>query len=150
MANPSKDSPLAEQVKDMLTSDVAPAALKCAKASLGSSDARGGVLAWRNPETGPIIVVRLIIDRTASSSAVCTVDFGSASRGNRSSDNLIDGLDVNTANGVEDNIEHKGANGKSMQRLDAKGGRTDYIAGSKATGEAAGLAGHAYIFYVEV
>lgn len=150
MANPSKDSPLAEQVKDLLTSDVAPAALKCAKATLGDSDARGGVLAWRNPEAGPIIVVRLVIDRTTASRDACTVDFGSASRGNRSSDDLIDGLDVNAAKGVEDNVEHKGANGKSLQRLDAKGGRTDYITGSKATGSAAGLAGHAYIFYVEV
>ena len=94
MANPSKESPLAEQVKDMLTSDVAPAALKCAKARLGDSDSRGGVLAWRNPETSPIIVVRLVIDRTAASEAACTVDFGASARKNRSSDNLIDGLDM--------------------------------------------------------
>ena len=57
---------------------------------------------------------------------------------------------MNAAKGVEGNIDHKGVNGKSMQRLDAKGGRTDYLTGSKATGSAAGLAGHAYIFYVEV
>ena len=150
MANPSKESPLTEQIKDMLTSDVAPAALKCAKARLGSSDSRGGVLAWRNPEAGPIIVVRLVIDRTTRSRASCTVDFGSSARRNRSSDNLIDGLDVNAPTRVEDNFDNRGANGTSLQRLDAKGGRTDYITGSKATGSAAGLAGNAYIFYLEV
>ncbi len=150
MANPSKDSPVAEQVKDLLTSDITPAALKCARAALRGADAAGGILAWRNPESKPIIVVRLVIDRTANARAACTADFGSASRPTRVSNNLIDGLDVNAAEAVEDNVEDKGANGKSRQRLDAKGGRTDYITGSRATGAAAGLAGHAYIFYVEV
>ena len=36
------------------------------------------------------------------------------------------------------------------QRLDAKGGTTDYITASKASGATAGLVGNAYIFYVEV
>ena len=62
----------------------------------------------------------------------------------------MDAVDVGATAAIEDNIDNQGTNGKARQRLDAKGGTTDYITGSKATGAAAGLAGNAYIFYVEV
>ena len=150
MANPEKNSPVAEQVKDMLSSDTNPVALKCAKVALANADTAGGVLAWQNPESSAIILVRVVIDRTTKSTGACTLDVGTAANGTTSSDNLIDGLDVGTATGVGDNIEDKGTNGKSRQRMDAKGGATDYITASKATGAAAGLAGNAYIFYHEV
>ena len=125
-------------------------ALKCAKASLGSADTAGGILAWQNPESSAIVVVRLVIDRTTKSTGACTADFGTAADGTTSADNLLDGVDAGAAAGVEDNIEDKGTNGKARQRLDAKGGTTDYVTGSKATGAAAGLVGNAYIFYYEV
>jgi len=150
MANPEKNSPVAEQVKDLLTSDTTPVALKCARAALGAADAAGGILAWQNPETSAIIVVRIVFDVTTKSTAACTVDAGSAADGTTSADNLMDGIDVGTATGVFDNIDDKGTNGKSKRRLDAKGGTTDFITGSKATGAAAGLKGNAYIFYYEV
>ena len=50
MANPAKNSPVAEQVKDFLTSDTTPVALKCAKVALAAADAAGGILAWQNPK----------------------------------------------------------------------------------------------------
>ena len=149
MANPAKNSPVAEQLKDLMTSDSTPAPIKTAKVALGNSDTAGGILAWQNPESNPIIVVRIVVDRTTKSTAACTADFGSAANGTTSADNLIDGLDVNAAEAAEDNIEDKGTNGKARQRLDAKAGTTDYITGSKATG-AAGLKGNVYISYVEV
>ncbi len=82
--------------------------------------------------------------------AACTGDFGTAANGTTSSDNLLDGVDLNAATGVFDNVDDQGTNGKSRQRLDAKGGATDFITGSKATGAAAGVVGNAYIFYYEV
>ena len=150
MANPEKNSPVAEQLKDLMTSDTTPVALKCAKVALGNVDTAGGILSWQNPEAGAIMVVRLVIDRTTKSTGACTADFGTAGDGTTSSDNLMDAVDVGATAAIEDNIDNQGTNGKARQRLDAKGGTTDYITGSKATGAAAGLAGNAYIFYVEV
>ena len=150
MANPSKNSPVAEQLKDLMTSDTSPVAPKCAKVALGASDSAGGILSWQNPESSAIVVVRIVIDRTTKSTGACTADFGTAANGTTSSDDLMDGADVGAAAAVEDNIENKGTNGKARQRLDALGGSTDYITGSKATGAAAGLVGNAYIFYYEV
>ena len=150
MANPEKNSPVAEQVKDLLISDTTPVALKCATVTLAAADTAGGILSWQNPESSAIIVLRLLIDLTAKATAACTADFGTAADGTTSSDNLIDWVDLNAATGVFNNLDDSGTSGKSRQRLDAKGGTTDYITGSKATGAAAGLVGNAYIFYVEV
>ncbi len=150
MANPEKNSPIAGQVKDLMSSDVTPVALKCAKVALGDADTPGGVLRWQSPESNPVVVVRIVIDRTAKSTGACTADFGTAANGVTSSDNLMDGVDVGAVSGVEDNIDDKGTNGKARQRLDAPGGTTSYVTGSRATGTAAGLVGNAYIFYYEV
>ena len=150
MANPEKNSPVAEQVKDLLSSDTTPVALKCAKVALAASDSAGGVFAWQNPESNAIVVSRVVVDLTTVATAACTVDVGTAANATTSSDDLLDGLDVNAATGVFDNIADKGTNGKEKQRLDAKGGTTDHITASKATGATAGLVGNAYIFYHEV
>ena len=150
MPNPAKNSPVAEQVRDLLTSDATPVALKCARVALGSADTAGGILAWQNPEASAVVVTRLVIDRTTKSTGACTADFGTAANGTTSSDNLLDGVNVGAAEGSEDNVQDGGTNGKARQRLDAKGGATDYITGSRATGAAAGLVGNAYIFYHEV
>ena len=94
MANPSKNSPVAEQLKDLMTSDTSPVAPKCAKVALGSSDSAGGIMSWQNPESSAIVVVRIVIDRTTKSTGACTADFGTAANGTISSDNLMDGVDV--------------------------------------------------------
>ena len=150
MANPTKNSPVAEQVKDLLSSDTTPIAQKCAKVALAAADAAAGVLSWQNPEDSAIVVTRVVLDVTTKATAACTLNVGTDGAGTGSSDNLLDGLDVNAATGVFDNIADKGTNGKERQRLDAKGGTTDYVTASKATGATAGLVGNAYIFYHEV
>jgi hypothetical protein len=120
---------------------------KIAKVALKSADTAGGVLSWVNPEDGDIIITRLLVNITTAASAACTLNFGTTSTSaTTASDNLIDGLDVNTATGLFDNITDKGDNGRSKQLL-AKG---KWLTGSKATGAAAGLAGYAYIEYVVV
>ena len=118
--------------------------------ALTASDAAASVFSWQNPEASAVLVTRVLIDATTKAAAACTLDVGTDGDGTGSANTLLDGLDVNAATGVFDNIADKGTNGKERQRLDAKGGTTDYITASKATGATAGLVGNAYIFYVEV
>lgn len=114
------------------------------KAALGAADAAGGVLSLANPEGVDIIVTRLVLDVTTAASAACTVDAGIAANGTTSSDNLIDGCDVNAAAGVFDNTKNVGSNGKGVQKWSP----SQYLTISKASGAAAGLAGSAYVEYV--
>lgn len=114
--------------------------------ALSAGEAAGGVLSLANPEGADLIVTRLILDVTTPATAACTVDAGIAANGTTSSDNLINGLDVNTAAGVFDNLEDKGVNGKARQKWSS----SEYLTISKASGAAAGLAGYAYVEYVRV
>lgn len=114
------------------------------RVALGALDAAGGVLAWQNPHENSIIIDRIILDVTTVATAACTIDVGTtATSAATSSDNLIDGLDVNSAAGVFDNLGNAGTNGKTRQKLAAG----KWITASKASGAAAGLVGYAYIFY---
>lgn len=118
---------------------------KVAKVALGAADTGGGVLAWVNPEIASIIITRIVLDITTKSTVACTIDVGAtATSATTTIDNLIDGLDINTAAGVFDNFEDQGTNGTSRQKL-ASG---KWITASKATGAAAGTVGFAYIHYV--
>lgn len=114
-----------------------------AKVALAAVGTGGGVLSWANPETGSIIITALTVDVTTASTGACTVDFGTtATNGTTTSDNLIDGVSV-AATGVLSNIDDKGTNGKSRQKL-ATG---KWVTGSVASGTVTGLVGFAYIRY---
>lgn len=119
--------------------------IKVAKVALGNAaDTGGAIIAWQNPEATSIIISRIEINLTTVATGACTADFGTtATNATTSSDNLIDGVDLNAAIGVFDNITDKGTNGKSRQLL-ASG---KWVTGSRASGAVAGLAGYAYIFY---
>lgn len=119
--------------------------VKIAKVALGTTDTAGGIFAWSNPETVSIIVTRVILDVTTKTTGACTVDVGTtATSATTSSDNLIDGKDINAATGVFDNIEDQGTNGTSRQKL-ASG---KWVTASVASGASAGLVGYAYIEYL--
>jgi hypothetical protein len=119
-------------------------AVRVERVALAASDAAGGVFAWQNLHENPVIVQRVDVYVTAAASAACTLDIGAtATSAGTSVDNLIDGLDVNAATGVFDNITDKGTNGKSRQLL-ASG---KWVTASKATGATAGLSGYAFITY---
>ena len=121
--------------------------LKTARVALAAADTGGGVVSWVNPETAAIIVTRLTIDATTASTGACTVDAGvTASSATTSADNLIDGLDVNAAAGVFDNVENQGTNGKASGKI-AVG---KWLTVSRASGAAAGLVGYAYITYLRI
>ena len=120
--------------------------VKVAKVALAAVDTTGGLLSWANPEGTAIAIVRLEIDRTTATSAACTGDFGTtATDSTTSSDNLIDGLDMNATADLGSNQDNAGSNGKGDQRL-ASG---KWLTGSVETGGAsAGLVGSAYIHYI--
>lgn len=121
--------------------------VKVVKVAVAASDTAGGFFSWANPESGDIIVQRILLDITTIATAACTVDIGTtATSATTLSDNLIDGKDINAATGVFDNIEDKGTNGKSRQRL-ASG---KWVTGSVASGASAGVVGNVYIEYVVV
>ncbi len=116
------------------------------KVALAALDTGGGVLSLLNPEGVDLILKRIILDITTPATAAGTLDAGLGSGATTSYDNLIDGLDVNTAAGVFDNIENQGTNGKSAVRWESDG----YLTISKASGAMAGLIGNAYLEWVRV
>lgn len=122
--------------------------VKVARVALAAVDTGGGLFSWANPESGSIIIHRVILDVTTQSSGSCTVDVGTtASSATTSSDNLIDGASIGAA-GLLDNVDDtdNGANGKTKQKL-ATG---KWVTASVASGASAGLVGYAYIHYTTI
>ena len=120
--------------------------LQVFKVALAAVAGGGGVLAFQNPLGAPAIVERLLLDLTAASAAAATVDAGVAATAATASDNLLDGLDVNAAAGVFDNLDDQGVNGTARQRL----GAGDYVTISQASGDVAGLIGTAYVHLIRI
>lgn len=114
-----------------------------AKVALTASDAAAGLFSWQNPELGPILVTRLVLDITTPSSGACTADCGVAATAILN-DTLMDGVSLATAAKVVDNINDAGTNGKARQRVVTSG----FVTGSVASGASAGLVGAALIEYV--
>jgi hypothetical protein len=119
------------------------------KKALAAVDTAGGIFSWQNPLDQKVMAT-IIIEVTTAASAACTIDVGRAGDATTSADNLIDGLDVNAAAGEFNAIDNKGTNGRAWRKVDEKGGTTDFITGSKATGASAGLVGNAYILYFPI
>ncbi|PKG32406.1 hypothetical protein, partial [Methanoregula sp.] len=143
------DAATAQEEVDSLET-VVDAGVKIAAANLAGGAANAFAFAWENPESVPIIVQRVTLDRTAAGgTATAVADVGTAVDATTHSDNLIDGVDLN-ATGPVDNITDKGSNGKSRQRLDANGGTTAWITGQILTEAAAALTGKVYIEYIKV
>lgn len=119
-------------------------AVKKATGNLAAVDTGGGVFSWQNPETSEILIEHVAIKVTTVATAACTVDVGTtATNATTSSDNLIDGQDVNAATGTFTNAANAGTNGKPAQRL-ASG---KWVTGSKASGASAGIVGTYEIYY---
>lgn len=116
------------------------------KAALSAITGGGGALSLANPEGADLIVTRLVLDITTPATAACTLDAGIGSGATTSYDNLIDGVDVNAAAGVFDNVEDGGSNGQAVYRWESDG----YLTVSEKTGAIAGLVGNAYVEYIRV
>lgn len=129
---------------DLVAGSIAPV-VRVAKVALAAVDTAGGLFAWANPEAGAIAVTRVLLDVTTKTTGACTADIGTtATSAATSSDNLIDGLDINAAAGLFGNLGNYGTNGKTSQRL-ASG---KWVTGSVASGASAGIVGFAYVTYV--
>lgn|SRR5574340_512363 len=112
--------------------------------SLTGDDIHGGVQSWANPESGSILITRLVIDASTKSTGAATLDAGTtATSATTASDNLIDGLDIGTAAGVFCNLIDNGTNGKSGQTL-ASG---KWVTFKEATGDTSGAVIIALIEY---
>lgn len=128
----------------------------CAKVALGVVATAGGCFAWQNPESGSIIVHRVIVDVTTISTGAANLDVGTtATNATTLSDNLLDGLDVHTGTGcfdgsytsILDGTVAYGTNGRGSQKLAAG----KWVTGSSVGGSAiTGLVGNAYIYYTIV
>jgi len=102
----------------------------------------------QNPENVAVIVTRVFVDvTTAGGTLNSLLDVGSATNATTSSDNLIDGVDINTT-ALYDNIDDQGSSGNSKQRLDANGGTTDWVTGTIIDADADNLEGNYVIEYV--
>ena len=110
--------------------------------ALTASDTAGAIFSWVNPWAVPVLILEFILEVTTVATAACTVDAGIAANATTSSDELLDGQDVNAATGFFAST--------TPLRLDEAGGTQDTVTVSKATGAAAGLAGRAYIRYVPI
>lgn len=119
-------------------------ALKKATGPLAAVDTAGGIFSWKNPEGADILIEHVAVKATHTATAACTVDVGTtATSATTSSDNLIDGVDVNADTGTFTNDESAGTNGKSRKRLAAD----KWVTASKSTGASAGLVGTYEIYY---
>lgn len=103
----------------------------------------GGIAAVANPESATVIITRVLINRTTKSTGTAAGDIGVAADGTTSSDNLIDGVALGAAEGLEDNINNAGTNGKARQLW----GASQFVT---VTGlaDSSGLAGSIYIEYL--
>jgi prophage tail gpP-like protein len=118
---------------------------KVAVKAIAGAALHAGVLSWQNPESGAIVITRVVYDVTTKSTGASTTDIGTTpTSAVTASDNLIDGLDTGTANICADNFDNKGANGKSLQKLAAG----KWVTFKEASGDVTGLVANAYIYYI--
>jgi len=118
--------------------------VKIAKVPLaGVAATTGGALfSWANPENVAIIIDWLELDITTKSTGAANGSFGTAANGTTSSANLIDTYALGGTEKVVNNIDDKGANGKSVQKMTT----SQYLTGT-GSATTAGLAGFVYIHY---
>lgn len=119
--------------------------LKKVTGALAAVDTAGGIFAWQNPEASEILIelVRLVV--TTKTTGACAVDVGTTvTNATTSSDNLIDGKDINAATGTFSNLDSAGTNGKAGQTLIAAKWVTCSVSGG---GASAGLVGTYEIYY---
>tara|TARA_R110002110_G_scaffold5043_3_gene25611 strand:+ start:7972 stop:8562 length:591 start_codon:yes stop_codon:yes gene_type:complete len=119
------------------------------QSGLTASDSAGGVASFQNTYSSPLIVTRVLVYVTTVATGACTLDIGFATDATTSADTLIDGLDVNSATGVFDNIDDGGTNGEA-KGLWTTGGSFDYINVSMKTGATAGLVGFIGIHVIDI
>lgn len=110
---------------------------------LAALDTAAGIASVLNPEGIELAITRAVLHVRTVSTAACTVDIGVAATA-VSADNLIDGVDVHSAQGVFYNDGTN--NGTPVLSWPAD----YYLTASMASGAAAGLAGELHIEYIRL
>jgi hypothetical protein len=107
----------------------------------------GGVIAWTNPESTAILILRAIVDLTTVSTGACTLDIGlTETSATTTSDTLLDGIDAAAGVAVFDSMDAAldgGANAKAQKLAAAK-----WVTVDEKSGDATGLVGNLYLQYV--
>lgn len=93
------------------------------------------VASLANPFGMDVIITKAVLDSTVVAGAACTLDIGIAADGTTSNDTIMDGLDVNAATGLFDNVTNKGTNGKPQ----VVWGAAQFLNVCKASGNANAL-----------
>jgi hypothetical protein len=134
-----------------ITGYVAPGEKRSVYAILAAGNANAYAFNWQNPENRKICITRVVVYvSTVAGTAGSLLDVGTASATATHGDNLIDGLDIQSATGVFDNITNIGTNGKSRQLVDENGGTNDWVTGQILIANAAALVGKVMIEYMGV
>lgn len=109
----------------------------------------GGVVAWQNPESSSILVLRAVLNLTTVATGACTLDIGVTATGaTTTSDTLLDGIDANSAIGVFDSMDSlldSAANAHAQLLASGK-----WVTVDEKTGDATGLVAKLYIQYVVI
>ena len=96
--------------------------------------------------TSAALILRVIADITTVATAACTLDIGYSTTTATTSDTLLDGIDVNSAIGVFDSMDPTLDTGTNAHAQKAASGK--FITVDEKTGDATGLVGNLYIFYI--
>lgn len=102
----------------------------------------GAILAWQNPENTTIFIDRVEIDVQTKSTGAANLSVGVAANGTTSSANLIDTYAIGGTEKVVNNMDDKGTNGKSVQKMTTSQFLT--FTGSATT---VGLVADVYVHY---
>ena len=106
------------------------------KGALSATRTAGGMLAVENTYGSDLIIDRVIVSVTTASSSASAASIGIAANATTSSNTLMDNFDSG-GQGVYDNIDNKGSNGKTK----AKWGTGQFVTGSEASGNITGIVG---------
>ena len=136
---------MAGNIRSLLRSgwgyDVLYNAPRVKQGDLAAAAGNGGFLSVANPEGRDIVIHALIIRLTTANGGALTVDCGTAANGTTSSDNLLDGLNVNQT-GIFTNVSDPGTNGEAGQVLTS----TQYVTGT-TSGAVTSVAGTYELHY---
>lgn len=114
---------------------------KVIKLPIANVDTAGGLAALLNPFGVDVLITRCIVHTTTAATGACTLDAGVAANATTADDELIDGLDVNAAAGIFDNLIDPGTNGEPVALWEDD----QYFTASAKTGASAGLVGNIYL-----
>lgn len=119
---------------------------KCAVTALSGATIHAGTVAWQNPESAAIQIQRVTLDITTASTGASTLDIGyTATNATTSSDTFLDGVSGTPA-ALFDSMNaalDSGANAKAQNGASGK-----WVTVTEASGDATGLVGNLYVFYI--